>query len=482
MKGPITHVAQTRLRLVLGTLCILGPLAVYARWASIFIRQQSDSPGLDMLLITGWMLGIFCAAYVAAILFGDFLFGSVWREVTFLGRRVDVEHSDLATLESSSRNWTLHFSTLLVAILAVFVVGSHLVTDGFLPWYARYGYASSILRSQDTVAKVAIMRQMTQAQDDRLVGNAKLMVEQLSSANAEVATQALWSIGEVGRRTVRSIDLMESGVDGGEWMFGLKRYLVDTVVPRLETEVAQIGTNAERGPAMAYALIAMQSKRARKAVRSYMKGAREDRALTLQIIHSVAEQRDIHLVGAVINVVNDPDPTLVAPAAWAIGEVFGLDTSDFSMICERSSGALRIRCALMEDAFEKSTTAFAKALARFDAKEESGRIVHCSILEALQRTRPEEVSQQLLGLFDAIAPADLRCPRTETTLPFQGAVLQSSSEEYREKVVKTLATVAQGNPVVIDWLERRGEDASIASGIRADMWHILDVVSDRKRR
>jgi hypothetical protein len=457
----------------------MGSLSAFAHWASQFIRQQSDSPGTDMVLITGWMLGIFCAAYVAAILVGDLLFGSVWREVAFLGRRVDVEHEELATVELSTRNRTLHFSMLVVAILSVFVVGSHQVTDGFLPWYARYGYASSTLRGQDTGAKMTILREMTQAQDDRLIGNAKLMVEQLSSTDPEVAIQALWSIGEVGRRTVRSIELMETGVEGGDWIYGLKRYLEDTVLPRLESEIEAIGTDAKRGPALVYALIAMQSEKGRSKVRAYLKGSGTDRDLTLQVIHSVAEQRDIHLVGMLVNVLYDADPALVGAAAWAIGEVFGLDTTDYSMLCSRSSGALRIRCALMEDAFEQSTVAFKKALARFDASTDSGLTVHCSILEALQRTRPEDISTQLMGLFDAIEPANRRCPRSETTLPFQGAVLQCSSEEYREKVVKTLATVAQGNPAVVDWLRSRSDDASVASGLRADMRHILDVISER---
>jgi len=482
MKGPVAYLAQSIGSLLLGTVLLLGSMNGLALWSAKYIRHTSDSPSTDMLLITGWMLMTFFAAYVAAIAVGHLIFGSVWRETTFLGRRLDAATDSLDELQNAARNRTLHFSVLVVVLIGLFSFTTHWSTDGFLSWYSKYGYATSVLRGDDTKEKERILHEMTQAQDSRLVGNTKLMVGQLDSDDDAVALQALWSVGEVARRTARSIEMMENGADGGEWVYGLQRYLQSEVRPALDRRLPALKTGGPEASALVYAVTALQSKSGYKAIRKAIEQGAGDDEMIHQVVLAVGEQRNLELIGSVLTLLDSEQADHVTLTAYAVGRVFGMDTTDYSMVCARSTGALRIRCGRLEEAMERSTRGFEGALKRFDPTTEQGVQVHCAIFDAIQRTRAPEISGALIAAFNDIQPADRRCPRQAVQQPFQGEELHSAPEEYREKVVKTMASIAQGNDVIETWLTERSTDPAVASGIRADMQHILTVIEERAAR
>ena len=105
--------------------------------------------------------------------------------------------------------------------------------------------------------------------------------------------------------------------------------------------------------------------------------------------------------------------------------------------------------------------------------------VQCVALDTLQRIRSAHLAKVLFRLFDSVDPPNKRCKRMEMSRAFQSALLMSGAEDYRQKVVKALATIAEGNSEVMSWLRKRRNDESVASGLRDDMTHILQVLRER---
>jgi len=443
----------------MGTLAGLTGLAGVAYPVANYVRSSSSSPTFDLLLITAWMFVALFVGYVSALLVGDLLFPAGWREVSILGRQVDVTNDDHAHLvDAATRDRTFAFSSIWVVVVLIIVSSTYFATNNFFGWYARYGYASSTLRGENTERKVIILEEMTRALDDRLVTYAQLMTEQLDSSDPLVVTQAIWSLGEVSRRMVRSIQMMNQGKKGGQWVNGLYESLQREVLPRF-LKLQATGVQGVRSEALIYALASLKSEDAFTGFKAKFKSKDTTKVELLAIIKALAFMRDQgNGVPMLRSKILDEDDEIVRMSLWALGEIYGFGSGDYSEDTV-DTGTLDILIRSLP------TMAFNR---------------QCVALDLLQRLRPGHVGPQLFKLFDSVEPSDKSCERREVKLKFQAPELMSKGEEFRQKVLKTLATIADGNHEVIVWMRRRSKDSTVASGLRADMEHILQVVNERR--
>lgn len=478
MTGPVQLIAQSRRRLALSFAIGLVPLFGVAVFASRYIQESSDSPSLDLVLITGWMLLALAVAYIGALFLADLVFGRVWREVNILGRRPEVtarsesagadassaedDDIELAALGVANRSQALPLALFVILMLVVLIAATHQVTGGFFAWYARYGYATSTLRGDDSARKIAILEEMTRAQDDRLVHYTELMEAQLDGVDTppEVRVQAVLSLGEVGRRMVRSTELIQEGKPGAEWTLDLHRHMDAVVTPKLLIRLKATSDHSETA-ALVFALGELRVVDALPAYRAYVRRADRDRGTVRAIVRALASTRDPRTgLTILMPLLGGEDAELASLAVWAVGEMYGLGTGAAD---EAPPDAALV--ALL--AQRLPVLPFA---------------TQCVALDALLRIRSEQLAKVLFHVFDAVDPVDRRCQRVELERPFQAPLLVSREEELREKVVQALAAIAEGNSEVMSWLRARSRDEKVADGLRNDMHYILDVLAERRSR
>lgn len=459
MVSPLQLVAGSRRSLIISFVVGVVPLCGVAWAAADYIRESSGSPSLDLLLITGWMLSALLVAIIGALAIADVLFTPGWREVNILGKRLDLseEDADMAMAGASTRSQALPLAGLVIVVLVALVMLTHTITQGFLSWYGVYGYATSTLRGDNADRKVAILEEMTRAQDDRLIQYTEMMAGQLEAPDAAVRLQAVWSLGEVARRMARSIELMERGEKGAKWVYSLNEWLLANVEPRL-SKAFQDSSAGERGRALAFALAAIRSPDRFGLFRSYLERPDRDPEIVREIVVGLSNSpKPSHAAGLLRPLLLGDDAQLVGLAAWSIGEMYGLGTggADEEPIDEAIVAVLRQRLTTLP----------------FEGQ--------CLVMDALVRIRAEQLAKPLFTVFESIAPTDRRCQRLEVARKFEAPLSVSKEEEAREKVLKALAAIAEGNPIVTSWLRSKADDESVASGLRSDMRHILRVTSER---
>ncbi|MFT5433551.1 MAG: hypothetical protein ACI9OJ_004257 [Myxococcota bacterium] len=445
---------------MIATVIGVGPLFGFSWWAAGYVTEQSTSASVDLLLITLWMFLALGVAYLAGLTIADRFFPAGWREINILGMRPDVDKEEAELqIAAASRSQAIPFAFIVTTILAVLVVSTYFSTDGFLSWYARYGYATSTMRGDDPERQVAILAQMTRAQDDRLIRFAEMMEAALddTKSHPKVREQAIWSLGEVSRRMVRSIELMEQGKKGADWVYGLHEHLSSKVGPKLVTAFAA-APNSGDGPALVYALGALRVPEANVLFRQWIDAGGTDKEMLAGIIRAAALHRDPRQgVELLRPILVSPDDDMAALAAWGIGEIYGVGTGAAS---EEPPDPAMVQ--LLSD-----------RLLRMPFKAQ------CATLDALVRVRAVELGPVLFTLFDSVSPPERRCPRQIVDRPFQAPMVISKEEELREKVVQAIAAIAEGNATVMSWLRRRLADPTIAKGLHNDMRYILDVLSGR---
>lgn len=455
-------IAGSRRRLALSFIAFLVPLFGYAIWVSHFIREHSSSPSVDLILITAWMFLALAGAFIGALLVCEFAFPAGWRETNILGISPGLPTDDDADIEAigaATQSRTLPFAVILVLALGVVVYVSHLATGRFLVWYSKYGYATSTLRGDETSRKVAVLEDMTRAQDDRLITFTDMMIAVLDDPDSapELRTQAIWSLGEVGRRMERSIELMAAGEAGGKWVRGLRHTLRSTVEPELLKRLKAKPPTVE-AVALVYGLGAMRNEDARAVFKELVATDGTDRALVTAIVRAMATARPPRVGLAVVRpLLLTDDQELFGLAAWAVGEMYGFGSGESQEDPPDPAVVRILRRRLPRVSFE----------------------TQCLLLDSAQRVRAEDLDRVLFQLFESVEPVDRRCPRRTMDRRFQPPVLISKEEEFREKVVKTLAAIAEGNDKVRLWLREKSQDENVASGLRRDMRHVLEVVNAR---
>ncbi|MFT7622062.1 MAG: hypothetical protein ACI9WU_001229 [Myxococcota bacterium] len=460
--GVLGLVAGTRTRLIASFTAGLVPWLAVTIWATGYVRDASDSASADVGVITGWMLLTFVVAVLAALLAADLLFGGVWRRVNILSQRSASDgDDDVAIASAAAQPRTFQVAAMVVIAIGAMVIATHFITDDFFGWYARYGYATSTLRGDDSPRKVVILDQMTRAQDDRLVRYTDMIEAEIDkTGNApEVVDQAILSLGEIARRMIRSVELMERGSKGGDWVRGLHTRLVTDIEPRLlaALEHKPQGTRAR---ALIYALGAFRSVHAVPLYQQTLESPDRDRETVVAIVSAMSRyQIQTVSVRPLMGLLSGEDPELAGLAAWAIGEMYGLGTGEATELAPDPALVLLISQRLLTMPHD----------------------TQCVVLDAMLRIRAEQHAKVLFALWDATEARD-RCPRKELVRRFESPSTVSKDEEMREKIVQALAGIAEGNSEVMAWLRRHSEDEVVASGLRNDMRYVLDVLAQRRTK
>ena len=161
----LDQLAGNRARLVRSSILGLVPLSAVAFGGAWWIRERSASPGLDMLIITSWMLLALGLSYLLALLIGDFVFPKGWRAVQVLERTGAADNDDLSAEEvvAASKGQALPFAMIWVALVLALSFLTHVGTGGFFSWYSQYGYVTSVLRGDNQELKLRAMDEMTGA-------------------------------------------------------------------------------------------------------------------------------------------------------------------------------------------------------------------------------------------------------------------------------------------------------------------------------
>lgn len=250
---------------------------------------------------------------------------------------------------------------------------------------------------------------------------------------------------------------MERGEKGAKWVYSLNEWLLTHVEPRLSAAF-QDSSAGERGRALVFALGAIRSPDRFGLFRSYLGRSERDPEIVREIVIGLSNSpQPSRAAGLLRPLLLGDDAQLVGLAAWSIGEMYGLGTggSDEEPVDEAIVAVLRQRLTTLP----------------FDGQ--------CLVMDALVRIRAEDMAKPLFTVFESINPTDRRCHRVEVARRFEAPLSVSKEEEAREKVLKALAAIAEGNPVVTSWLRRKAADESLASGLRGDMRHILRVINER---
>ena len=458
----LEYVAGSRSRLVRSALGGVIPLFSIAYFGSEWIREKSTSPGIDMLIITVWLLMALVVAYLVAVLIGDSVFPKGWRDVQVLGRRTsDLSDSlEAEDIVRAARGQTLPFAGIWVGTVLALSFLTQASTSGFFDWYSQYGFASSALRGDNQTLKIQVLEEMTRAPDGRLVGYAKMAFGYWDDDDSEVRLAAYWSVGEIGRRMTRSIGLLDAGETGGEWVRDLHAWLMESVAPMAITRFSNAASSAERTP-LAYVLGGLQPPEMAALFENYLSSESRDTDTDTVVLLSLAKparrSEAVPLIRQVLEEASDTD--LLILALWAAGEVYGLGTGSANEAPPDPELVRIVKNRLSSYSFE----------------------VQCVALDALTRLRTEETNEGLFALFETVSPPSRRCERREQSRRFGKPILVSREEELREKIVKVLASVADGSDAVMAWLEKQSLEPSLASGLRSDMRYILDVLAQRKQ-
>ncbi len=433
--------------------------AAVSVFATGHVREASTSPGMDVFVITGWMLLTFLTAVIAALLVGTLIFGDAWRRVNILGEGLDLDPDDLSMARHASKRQTLPIAVMVVVAIFALTKVMSLITDDFFDWYSKFGYATSTLRGDDEEAKLRVLVELTRSQDSRLMDNTDMIRAVWADPDASEAlkTRAIFSLGEIGRRMVRSIQLMEEGNKGAKWVRTLHSELIQHVEPKLLAALEEKPTG-ERARALVFALGSLESDAAVPLMAQYLKDPARERETVRAIILALSQYRTpARTVSAILPVLAGDDIELAGLAAWAVGEMYGLGAGEATEAAPDPALVQLVAQRLLAAPLE----------------------VQCVLLDAMLRIRSEQHDKVLFALWDKVPPRT-RCPRQELERPFQSPTAISKEEEVREKIVKALAGIAEGNPPVMAWLRRTAKDEQVASGLRADMNYILDVLAQRK--
>jgi hypothetical protein len=399
------------------------------------------------------MLMALGVAYLLALLVGDFIFPQGWRAVQVLGLKGD-RLSDL--LEGQS----LPFAAIWVSLVLALSYISHVGSGHFFTWYSQYGYATSVLRGTNETLKVNILDEMTRAPDERLTGYAKMTWEQWDAEEASVRQKARWCTGEIARRMTKSVELLDSGESGGEWVRELHTWMLKNVLARAMREFSETN-EPEMLSALAYVLGGLRPLELMPLYEAYLTGSNRNSETDTVVILAIAESRDISngipLLRELLRTSERPE--LISLAIWAAGEIYGLGTGLIDEAPPDSELVQILKGRILSVPFA----------------------VQCVVLDALTRLRTEATNREVFLLFESIDPTDRRCERMEVKTPFGKPILISRDEELREKALKVLASVAEGSDEVMAWLEKQSQAPELASGLRHDMRYILDVLSQRKK-
>lgn len=190
--------ARTRGRLItaasVATIVALGLSFVTSLW----VREFSGYPTLDMLVIASTLAVLIVASYIDGMLIGDLFFPGRWRERVLLGQ--DFEPDTPEEERTFAREYSVHFLIVVVSCILSLIFVSQKLTGGFFDYYQRLGFALTLMRSDDPSDRLSGLKQISGAyyekswDDPALHTQIALLAEDL---DPEVRSLAYYAAGRL---------------------------------------------------------------------------------------------------------------------------------------------------------------------------------------------------------------------------------------------------------------------------------------------
>ncbi|MCA9521542.1 MAG: hypothetical protein KC609_11240 [Myxococcales bacterium] len=463
----IRILAKTRLRLVISAL-VSSFLAIGVSLLALgFIRESSQSTVIDFFLITGWLLLCFFNAFIVAILAGDLIFGSTWRERNILSRAFrlpSAESDDAAFIKEEIRDHTFAFSVFILIALFAIVYATNEMNGGFLSYYQEQGYVYTLLRSPKASNRTRAVLRIAEVPDERLRILMKAVLEHVDDPHPEVRRAALWAIGIYADRMVRALLIHQANDRESmhkHWEYDVyTKDIKELFLPRIVDAVKR-----RRGLERREAILALGRLGDKKSLivlfeqelnRRPTRVSHED---LQQMVIATAFSRHIEGMDLILKFIRyaaNRDNDTILYGVWALGELGRLGKPGPDKL---PPDEIRRAVAFLDTAF-------------FDLTFEQ----QCVALDALRKIQHPRLVVTLIKAFRKAAPQAI-CRRRELKRRGMAPVLMVAGESFRIKVLNTLSMMVNGQ--VIDFLREVIADTKLTGDLRDRARLILSRLKSR---
>lgn len=460
MIAPLRWVAGTRVRLLIAINVAAVLMLALAPLLSSYIRNDSTSPSLDMLLITAWMLVLLIVSVLEAVLAGDLLFRHQWRERVVLGQSdLPVDDDDPEVVHRAHRTRMLGFAILVAAFALVNGALVNMASGRFLDYYGELGWYRTVMRGDDASLKSRAIRDATQTQTatlDTLVD--EVLVPALGDDDPAVRQEALWGLVEVSRRMSRSVDILNAdNAPADRWEYA--------VANKLRREVAPLGRSlfqTGEGEARVAAARLLGSLRDHAAIPLLGLAVQEEGAdpeVRAQALVALGEMASLEALEPLLWAVErlEADQRAVTMALWGVGEIFRTWAPDD-------------RDALLPPVVDRASEVLARSL------RSASRVNQCVAAESLIRMADARTADAVMAAFEA-PESSFDCP-TEELREHDGRVRTlAGSEPYRLKLLRVIARVVVDNEAVVAWLDRTAERGGWGETIQRELDNVVKLAN-----
>lgn len=432
---PLRWVAGTRVRLLIAINVAAVLMLALAPTVGGYVRHESTSPTVDMLLITGWMFILLITSVLEAVLAGDLLFRHQWRERFILGQ-VDLPHDDdePETVHRSGRTRALGFSVIVAVFALLNGMLVNMASGRFLDYYGKFGWYHTVMRGDDTDLKRQAIRDIANIQTPslhELVGD--IVVPALGDPDEAVRLEALWGLVDVSWRMSRSVDILNSeGAHGDRWEYKMADDMRREVSP-LGRSLFQTGEGEIR-VAAARLLGSLRDEAAIPLLTLAVQDEAADSETRVQVVLAIGEMSTLDALDPLLWVVEhlDADQRAQTMALYGIGEIFRTWAPDDPE-------------SLLPPIVNRTSEVLSRELRRLS------RINQCVAAGALLRMADARTAPALFAAFEA-PEGSFDCP-TEALREHDGAErMISANESFRMKLLRVIARLVVGNEDALVWL------------------------------
>lgn len=453
---PLRWVAATRVRLLIAINVAAVLMLALAPLVGGFVRHESTSPTVDLLLITGWMFVLLMTSLLEAVLVGDLVFRHQWRERFILGHEdLPFDDDDPDTVHRAGRSRVLAFSVIVAVFALLNGVLVNMASGRFLDYYGKFGWYHTVMRGDDVELKRHAIRDISQIQSPtlrELVSD--VVVPALGDPDPTVRLEALWGLVDVSRRMSHSVDILNSeGARGDRWEYAMANDLKREVAP-LGRSAFQTGDEEQRVAAARL----LGSMRDHGAI-SLLTLAVQDEATAadtrVQAVLALGEMSSLEALEPLLWVVEqlDADQRAQTMALYGIGEIF-------------RTWAPEDREALLPPIVDRTSEVLSRALGRLS------RTNQCVAAGALFRMADARTRPALFAAFES-EESSFDCP-TEELREHDGRVRTlSASESFRMKLLRVIARLVVGDDETLAWLRTQAGKGGWGAEIDRELANLL---------
>jgi len=434
---------------------VLGTASTLSSW----VRDQSGSMVLDMVILTGYVALMLAAALAIAVLLGDRLFPHRWRERVVLGVDVPPPDEEDPMLPPVIYKSHLGAFTMLLVTLIVCLSGLlEVATSGLFAEYQRVGHMRTLLRTENTELKLELLGELSQALRETNIESALTIIDLAWRDKRQPPEVRIAGMNALGRLSNSLATSMDSWVKQGieeHWELDVLRHLRTSVGPELRTRFPS--EPEDLGVAMVFTLGKMRDWRSTDALAEYAKGhLSPPNARTQACIAALGLSRDAQVLGRLVQMAKTLYPTDVfLELAFATGDL----TRNYAPGMNDDIDAV----------FPELVTVYAE-LAKTKPFEHQ-----CLAIDVLRKTGDARVTEHLYEIFEQDG-AEAICPTVSVEVGEQAPELVVATEPFRLRVIRGLAMVAVGNDEVTAWAEARKDDEKYTEFVRGQLREMLRLI------